>query len=238
MSNDGSFREEANRVQKVYASRKEHRLGQLYDPMTAAGLWSQVEVDRHMLWGLSQLAPSLEVLTQMDILEVGCGSGGHLLRLLSLGVPPSNLHGIDLLPDRIKDATSMHEGVDFRLGNAVDLPWANGSMDVVMQFTCLSSVLDEEAREAIAQEMLRVLKPGGGILSFDFVWNPNNRDTVGIGSNRLKGLFPGARINTRRVFLAPPIARKLLPQLRLLTTILDAIPWLCFHRIALIKPHG
>lgn len=236
MGDDAAFREESNRVQKVYQSRKEHQSSRLYDPLTPAGLWSQVEVDRHMLWGLGQLFSSLEDLKGLEILEVGCGSGGHLLRLLSLGVPAGRLHGMDLLPDRIEEAKSLHEGVDFRSGNAAMLPWANGTMDLILQFTCLSSVLDQKVRVAIAQEMTRVLKPGGGIVSFDFVWNPTNRDTVGIRKADLSHLFPNSKIESHRVFLAPPIARKLLPHFRLLTTIFDAVPWLCFHRIAVIKP--
>lgn len=236
MGGNPGFQEEERRVLEVYSQRRENQSGRVYDPLTPTGLWSHVEADRHLLWGLGQLQGSLEALGKQCILEVGCGVGSHLLRLLSLGLTPSQLHGIDLLSDRIHEARSMHEQIDFRVGNAAELPWASASMDVVLQSTCLSSVLDPKVREAIAQEMTRVLKPGGGIISYDFVWNPINRDTVGIGKAELKRLFPGARIDSRRVFLAPPIARRLLPRFRLFATILDAVPWLCFHRVAVIRP--
>jgi SAM-dependent methyltransferase len=52
-------------------------------------------------------------------------------------------------------------------GDAAQLPYADESFDLVMQFMCLSSVLDSLMREQIADEMWRVLRPGGSILFYD-----------------------------------------------------------------------
>ena len=38
------------------------------------------------------------------MLEVGCGSGGNLRRMIDYGAPPENLFGFDLLPDRLRQA--------------------------------------------------------------------------------------------------------------------------------------
>lgn len=52
--------------------------------------------------------------------------------------------------------------------------------------------------------------PGGGVLVYDFVVNnPANSDVQGIPLRELSILFPGAQIHSRRVTLAPPLARRL-----------------------------
>ena len=52
------------------------------------------------------------------------------------------------------------------------------------------------------------LSPGGGILWYDFTYNnPRNPDVRGIGTGRIKALFPQASLDIRRVTLAPPISR-------------------------------
>src|SRR5258708_37511376 len=47
-------------------------------------------------------------LTEKNILDVGCGNGGHLLRFLEYGALPTNLFGIDLMASRIEQARQRH----------------------------------------------------------------------------------------------------------------------------------
>lgn len=54
--------------------------------------------------------------------------------------------------------------IDFRCGNAENLPYEDESFDIVMQFTVFTSILDSEMKQNIAREMLRVIKPDGIIL--------------------------------------------------------------------------
>ena len=61
----------------------------------------------------------------------------------------------------------------------------------------------------MAREMLRVLKPDGLILWYDFWLNPTNRQTRGIRPREVKALFPNCHFKFRRITLAPPIARRL-----------------------------
>jgi len=72
------------------------------------------------------------------------------------------------------------------------LIWEDASFDVVTQFTVFSSILDPDLKEQVAQEMIRVTKPGGYILWFDFfVNNPFNHDVRGIGKREIRGLVSG-----------------------------------------------
>src|SRR4051812_14820014 len=98
-------------------------------------------------------------------LEVGCGSGYFLNRLLEYGA--AHGAGIDLVDERIAVARERYPHLELVAGDATALPWADASFDLVTQFTCLSSVLDREVRGAIAAEMWRLLAPGGAIVSYD-----------------------------------------------------------------------
>jgi SAM-dependent methyltransferase len=99
------------------------------------------------------------------VLEVGCGGGYFLQRLTEYGA--SHGAGIDLMEPRIEAARERYPTLELVAGDASRLPWADGAFDVVVQYTCLSSILDPALRAEIAAEMSRVTGPGGVILSYD-----------------------------------------------------------------------
>jgi len=99
----------------------------------------------------------------------------------------------------------------------------------------MSSVLDPGMRRTIVSEMLRVVRPGGILLWYDFTVNPFNRDVAGIRHGELCGLFQGAVVNASRVTLAPPLTRLLAPRAWLACEILAAIPWLRTHLFATVR---
>ena len=49
----------------------------------------------------------------MNILDVGCGNGKWLRTLMEWGATANNLHGIDLLPDRVEKALQVSPNIDF-----------------------------------------------------------------------------------------------------------------------------
>ena len=70
----------------------------------------------------------------------------------------------------------------------------------------------QEVKVAVAAEMLRVLKPGGAVIWYDFAYdNPSNRTVKGIGAREIRSLFPACEVTLQRVTLAPPLARRLVP---------------------------
>ncbi len=119
-------------------------------------------VERALLRGLADAGVQL---SGARVLDVGCGGGYFLHRLVEYGAAEGC--GIDLMETRIESARERYPGLEWRVGSATDLPFADGSFDLVTQFTCLSSIVDDEARAASAREMLRVAGPEGGVLSFD-----------------------------------------------------------------------
>jgi SAM-dependent methyltransferase len=104
------------------------------------------------------------------VLEVGCGSGYYLARFLDYGAAVAA--GIDLIEHRAEQARNRNPRLEVVVGDAAHLPWADGSFDIVTQYTCLSSVLDGELRTRIAAEMWRVAAPGGACVSYDMTRTP------------------------------------------------------------------
>jgi ubiquinone/menaquinone biosynthesis C-methylase UbiE len=171
------------------------------------------------------------------ILDVGCGNGGVLADFVRLGAQETRCAGIDLLPDRTHAARARLTDAEIRTGSASALPWPDASFDLALQFTLLSSVLDNGTRSRIAAETLRVLRPGGGLLYYDFIWNPGNSDTRGLRLGDLRALYSGCEIDARRTTLAPPITRALARWSMTVCRALEALSLLRSHYLALItKP--
>jgi ubiquinone/menaquinone biosynthesis C-methylase UbiE len=156
------------------------------------------------------------------------------VRLVGHDADPARIHGIDLREDVIATARRRLPSVDLRVASAAELPHPGRSMDLVLQSTMLSSVLDAALRAQIAAEMARVVRPTGLIVSYDFWTNPFNRDTRGLSQRELRRLFPSHRVELRSVTLAPPIARFVAPWSYQLAAALQAVPVLRTHVLAFI----
>ena len=183
-------------------------------------------------------------LAALDLLEVGCGSGGTLLELLRLGFSPERLSGIELLPERhaharrvLPAATGVWLG---DAGDAAGLPLAAASQHIVMQASVFSSLLEPGAQQRLADAMWRWLRPGGGVLWYDLAYdNPRNADVCGVPLARVRALFPQGRLtHGERVTLAPPLARVLCRVHPALYGVFNALPLLRSHRMVWIAKPG
>ncbi len=169
------------------------------------------------------------------MLELGCGTGGNLRRLLGYGASPSRLHGLDLLGERLSIAQRLSPNLAFVQGDAGHLPYRAATFDVIFQSTVFTSIIDPALKERVAGEMLRVLRPNGLILWYDFWLNPTNKATRGIRPAEIRRLFPECRYRFRLVTLAPPIARRVVPRSWLAGYLLECLPFLRSHYLVAIK---
>lgn len=183
------------------------------------------------------VANGLHDIGQLEVLDVGCGSGGWLLTLLTWGASSSRLHGIDLLQDRIENAKSLMPGVDCQIASGYSIPHPDASMDLISAHTVFSSIIAADSRKALAQEMQRVLKPQGKVLIYDFrVSDPRNPDTVSIRKAEINRLFPGLSVERRTLTLAPPLSRRLAKCSPVLTHLMESfLPFLRTHAFYLIN---
>lgn len=176
-----------------------------------------------------------EPLNCYRILEVGCGRGDILHELLSYGAAPRELHGCDLIPERLKAARRLVPHLPLTCADGQFLPYPHAAFDLILQFTVFSSILDERIKQHLAQEMLRVLRPGGLIVWYDFWLNPLNQQTRGIRPQEVRQLFPGCRYEFRRITLAPPLVRCLAPRSWQLCLMLEKAGVLNTHYLAAIR---
>lgn len=221
---------EAERIREAYAQRDVSGKGRLY-------AWSRPDVLFSQFRFKAAVASALIDSGWMDwagkeCLDVGCGTGGWLRTLHEWGGEPSRLHGVDLLPDRIEKARSLSPNLDFQVSTCWPMPFDDKSMHLVSAHTVFSSILDDEARDALAREMSRVVRDDGLILVYDFrVSDPRNPDTLGIGKKEMQRMFPGFLVKMRTVTLAPPIVRRVAGFSLLLAGVLESLPFLRTHAV-------
>lgn len=95
----------------------------------------------------------------LDVADIGCGAGTQSFLWAELG---HQVHGLDvnqpLLGLAQGRASELRCSIDFQLGSATELPWADESMDVCLLLELLEHV--SEWQECLA-ECVRVLRPGG-----------------------------------------------------------------------------
>jgi SAM-dependent methyltransferase len=227
--------QEAQRVAERYARRRGAEMATRYHPLQPDVWLARQARQRALIALLRRHAP--RPLADLQVLEVGCGHGDNLLELLQLGFSPQHLQGNELLPDRAAAARArLPMPTAVHAGDALALPLAEASLDIVYQSTVFSSLLDQAFQQRLAAAMWRWLRPGGAVLWYDFVFdNPRNPDVRGVPLARVRALFPAGRLHACRVTLAPPLARPAARVHPALWTLLNAVPWLRTHRLAWIE---
>jgi ubiquinone/menaquinone biosynthesis C-methylase UbiE len=169
-------------------------------------------------------------------LEVGFGHFGWLNTLISLGARESDLHGIDLNPERVEAARCVFPTADLRAGDAAEIPWQDGTFHIAVASTVFTSILSAEVRHLAAREIIRILAPGGALLWYDFrVDNPRNPNVRRVTREELKQLFPTLSGEVRSITLAMPLLRWFAPRSWMLTQMLSTVPFLRTHLIAVLR---
>ena len=232
MTGPPSSHAEEERIRRVYEARTD---ASRYSWLTRGQQLIMQSAERGMLDALRRAG--VQTLGASTFLEVGCGTGHWLRALVQWGARPDRVVGVDLLAPRLAGArTRCAREVRLATASGTGLPFRDQTFDVVMQSTMFTSILDEDVRRFVAHEMLRVLRPHGVVLWYDFfVNNPRNRDVRGVSRRELGMLFPGCRIAVRRVTLAPPLARVLAPRMWTMASVLSAIPMLCTHLVGTVS---
>jgi len=214
-------------------------LNKIYSPLNAAAFFMiqrrQREIRRIFE---SSLAQSTDYdLSDIKLLEIGCGNGQWLAEFQTFGLNVANLAGIEIDEKRAEAAEKRIIGADIKCGTAAQLPWPDNSFDIVFQSTVFTSILDDNIKTEVASEMKRVCKDDGFILWYDFAFNsPSNPNVKGVDKCEIRKLFAPWNCEIRRITLAPPIARRVVPFCWMLAEKLETFfPFLRTHLIAKIN---
>jgi SAM-dependent methyltransferase len=177
-------------------------------------------------------------LSSQWILEVGCGTGKWLRELISWGADPAKTCGVELLPALAARARRLcPPAVTVECCNAVKTNFPSRSFDIVVQATVFSGVLEHGTRQAIAAEMLRLVRPGGMILWYDVVGeNRWNSSVHPLRKADIRRLFPGCVYDLRRSGLSSAIAELLAGRAPRAAALLASLPPLGSHYLGAIRP--
>lgn len=237
---------EARRIVEEYARRRRDIPADRYSIDNPAHLFAHQQWHRDLL--LTLKGSGLLPIGLRQILDVGCGNGHQLAAFEALGGHRAFMAGVDLLPERARatgirlgprcrpDGGVSDSGADIRVADASRLPWPDSTFDIVSQRMLFSSVLDAGMRREMAREMARVTRPDGVVLWYDAFrsnpWNPNLR---GIPAREVAELFPGFSVKLRRVTLAAPLRRALVPRTWLGAAVAEKIPFLRTHLLGVLR---
>lgn len=104
------------------------------------------------------------------VLDVACGTGIVARNALQVVGDDGYVAGLDRTPAMLRTAARIEPGVDWRLGDAADLPFDDESFDVVLSQAGLMFFSD---KAKAVREMRRVLRPGGRLAIL--VWGRSER---------------------------------------------------------------
>ena len=230
MSSTARVAAERSAIHERYARRTRR-----YDPSEPWVLLTGQDLDRALARWLRTAWPGGP--DPLRLLEIGCGSGRNLLRFQALGFDPAHLAGNELQADRCAEARRrLPAAVSLHCGDALELEAADASYDVVYQSLVFSSILDGAYQELLANRLWRLVRPGGGVLWYDFTWdNPSNPDVRGVPLRRIRELFPDVAIDAQRVTLAPPISRRVTALLPALYGVCNSLPLLRTHLLCWLR---
>lgn len=89
------------------------------------------------------------------VLEVGCNIG-HNLRFIKAAVPKAELHGVDVNEEALAILRASLPGINAAKASATDLPYDDGSMDMVVSVGLLIHLTKDADLERAIEEMFRV----------------------------------------------------------------------------------
>ncbi len=112
---------------------------------------------------------AIELKDYGEVVDLGCGAGQLVLEL-AREAPGLHVTGIDLSEELLAvarqsaDQLGLEHRTEFRIGNVENLPFPDGSLDLVVSTASLHHWADPLK---VFNEIERVLKPGGAFCIFD-----------------------------------------------------------------------
>jgi ubiquinone/menaquinone biosynthesis C-methylase UbiE len=125
-----------------------------------------IQASKRLMLERMALAPGQAVL------EVGCGPGTDVFDLAEIVGPAGRLIGLDasevMIAQARQRASERQLPITFEIGQVQALPFPDATFDVCRAARLLEHLPD--AGQAIS-EMVRVTRPGGRVVVFDFDWD-------------------------------------------------------------------
>lgn len=123
---------------------------------------------KYLEQGALEFFDRLDIAPGSQLLDIACGAGQLTIPAARKGI---RVTGLDLAANLVQQAKSRASAekleIDIRQGDAEELPFADGSFDVVMSL--IGSMLAPRP-DLVVAEMVRVCRPGGKVVMGN--WTP------------------------------------------------------------------
>jgi ubiquinone/menaquinone biosynthesis C-methylase UbiE len=143
-----------------------------------------------ILAGLRELE-AIRACTRTDdatVIDIGCGIGRLTQHMVY--EPIRRYVGLDIIPEILQSAKAKAQSdarFRFALSEECKIPEADASADIVVAFSVITHLIDEEIFEYLS-EARRVLKPTGvGIFSFLDFYNPHHQSLFFRHASQFRG---------------------------------------------------
>ena len=133
----------------VNASKEEIEAGRGYEMLFVPALFAP--------W-THRLVDGAGVAAGSSVLDIACGTGVLTRHALSIAGAGGRVAGLDPAPGMIAAAAEAEPGIEWTLGTAEYLPFEDAAFDCVMSQFGMMFFAD---KQKAAEQMFRVLKPGG-----------------------------------------------------------------------------
>jgi SAM-dependent methyltransferase len=166
-----SGRDDIERLKSVYAGKGKGRAPfwshDNWGPMIPEIQFGEGQYRDLVIEALRERGLETADMASLRMVELGCGWGRNLHLFVELGVPASSIAGVDLIEHFIAFGQSQNPALKIAVGDATQTGFDDGSFDVVLLHTVLSSILDRDLQARLIGEARRLVKASGMVLIYD-----------------------------------------------------------------------
>ena len=153
-------------VEQRYDGREKntHIYQNRYAMINPVGFYPNQEIREALYKVFNHLRREGRDITQMKILDVGCGEGTHTRFMAELIQNAENISGMDLSTYRIKMARKLNSSISYRVGDLLNLDEAINSYDMVTAYIVFLHISTSEEISRALVNIHKVLKADGVFL--------------------------------------------------------------------------
>lgn len=170
--NQNKYAHEIDRLKEAYRERDQnnefwgYKSWGMLDPIVE---FSEFQYKKSLLHALRAQNISYEQMQSLQVLEIGCGWGRNLHFFSEIGVPCSNLTGIDIIEHNLQLARKINPLIQYINGNAVEYNFNEKKFDIIIAHTVFSSILEPELHQKIIEVAINLLSHQGLFLIYDIL---------------------------------------------------------------------
>ncbi|MCP4229491.1 MAG: glycosyltransferase [bacterium] len=222
---------EVRRIREVYKRR--YAEGKVYSPTESWLLY--IVQDRVRRWAkIYRKKFGGGIPENARILDVGCGDGSDLFLQAHLGFEPENIFGVDINERAVP--TAKERGFHVCFADGASLPFPDNYFDIVTANLVMFSIFDFGMLRRFAEECVRVSNPGGTTIVYELsIQPPYNKDVMIITRRKMRKIFRGHPVRFVSLTLNPLIARMVVPLSTTFAELLDNIPFMKTHYLAIVE---